>query len=128
MTKRFLRGKATSVAYVQLLIRNGLFKQLPLPSVPYEQFMPIVDRDVLSEALGRDVSFARTIANVIYVPSDLARDWTGGVQGLAQMQEMYPDLLEAQFITPTFVRRLKKGEVRQALSSRASAIRVAVLQ
>jgi len=124
--KRFLRGKATSVAYVQLLIRNQLFRDLPLANVPYEQFVPIIDRAALSDALGRHLSFARTIANVVYVPSELMRDWEGGIEHLERLREYNPDLLRAQFLTDRFMRQLKKGEVLQAILSRASAIRAAV--
>ncbi|MGL3211122.1 DUF262 domain-containing protein [Bradyrhizobium sp. BR 1433] len=126
VTKRFLRGKATSVAYVQLLIRNGLFRQLPLASVPYEQFVPIVERSSLSEAFGRRLTFARTIANVVYVPSELMRDWEGGIESLDRLRDYDPQLLETQFLTERFLRQLRRGDVRQALLTRASAIRGAV--
>jgi hypothetical protein len=126
VTKRFLRGKATSVAYVQLLIRNGLFRELPLANVPYEQFVPIVDRTALSEAFGRHLTFARTIANVVYVPAELMRDWQGGIDNLDRLRDSNPDLLSAQFLNDKFLIQLRRGEVRQALLSRASAIRGAV--
>jgi uncharacterized protein DUF262 len=128
ITKRFLRGKATSVAYVQSLIRNGLFGRLPLVSVPYEQFVPIVDRAALSEAFGRNITFARTIANVVYVPSELMRDWEGGISSLNRLVEFYPELIGPQFLSDRFLRHLKRGEIRQALVIRASSIRNAVAQ
>lgn len=127
ITKRFLRGKATSVAYVQMLIRGGLFKQLPLASVPYEQFLPIINRSALSDAMGRHVSFARTIANVVYVPSELLRgDWDGGIESLERLRDYDSELLDTQFLTDRFLRQLRRGDVRQALLTRASAIRGAV--
>lgn len=126
ITKRFLRGKATSVAYVQMLVRNGLFKELPLASVPYEQFVPIVDRPALSEFFGRQVSSARTIANVLYVPPEFVSSWRAGPEDLERAIERFPHLLDAQFMSPRVIRQLKRGEVRQALLSRASSIRMSV--
>jgi hypothetical protein len=68
VTKRFLRGKATSVAYIQLLIRRGLFPSLPISTIPYEHFVPMADRRQLSEAFLREVRSAKTIGNVVYWP------------------------------------------------------------
>jgi hypothetical protein len=127
ITKRFLRGKATSVAYVQFLIRNGLFDQLPLVNVPYEQFVPIVDRVALSEAFGRNITFARTIANVVYVPSELMRNWEGGISSLNRLLELHPELIGPQFLSDRFLRHIKRGEIRQALQIRASSIRNSVV-
>jgi hypothetical protein len=122
VTKRFLRGKATSVAYVQLLIRNGLFSEVPLVNVPYEQFVPIVDRETLSEVFGRDVRSARTIGNILFVPAE--RRVKGSF--LEQATNLDTSFLEAQFVTRRFILQLKKGDVRSALTSRASSIRLAV--
>jgi hypothetical protein len=122
VTKRFLRGKATSVAYIQLLIRNGLFQDVPLVNVPYEQFVPIVDRETLSEVFGREVHSARTIGNILYVPAGrrVSRDF------VEQAKSMDRPSLEAQFVTRRFMQQLAKGDVRSALTSRASSIRLAV--
>lgn len=123
ITKRFLRGKATSVAYVQSLIRKGLFRHLPLVEVPYEQFVPLVDRVALSGAFDRNITFARTIANVVYVPAELMRDWRGDLASLDHLLERYPELLAPQFLSDRIVRQLRNGGIRQALLSRASLIR-----
>jgi hypothetical protein len=128
ITKRFLRGKATSVAYVQSLIRNGLFKNLPLVDVPYEQFVPLVDRVPLSDAFDRNITFARTIANVVYVPTELMRDWQGDLPSLNRLLERHPELLAPQFLSDRVVRQLKRGEIRQALMSRASSIRNSIAE
>ncbi|WBL79408.1 hypothetical protein I3J27_02995 [Bradyrhizobium xenonodulans] len=122
VTKRFLRGKATSVAYVQLLIRNGLFSNLPLTDVPYEQFVPIVDRETLSSAFGRHVHSARTIGNVVYIPANIFRRLNGNPLNLYDLD---PELLSAQFISRRFLQQIRKGEVRPALVVRASLIRSA---
>lgn len=54
------------------------------------------------------------------------REWEGGIEHLERLREYNSDLLNAQFITDRFMRQLKKGELLQALLSRASAIRATV--
>jgi hypothetical protein len=63
---------------------------------------------------------------VVYVPAELMRDWQGGIDNLDRLRDSNPDLLSAQFLNDKFLRQLRRGEVRQALLSRASAIRGAV--
>ena len=44
LSKRFTRGKATTVAFVELIAERGLFRhagmQGPLQTIPYDLFLP----------------------------------------------------------------------------------------
>jgi Protein of unknown function DUF262 len=124
MTKRFLRGKATSVAYVQLLIRRGLFDAPPILEIPYEHFGPIVSREILSRVFLRDLNSAKTIGNVVFLPHQKLTD-ENLYERLRRNDVGMPDdmaALEAQFIDIAFIKKLRKGDVERALTWRAAEI------
>lgn len=121
--KRFLRGKATSVSYIQLLIRRGLFSKLPISEVPYDMFSPIVHRGELESSFYWKFNSARTIGNVVYFPN--FRLPSDGLAELARSGDIYNDykgLLKAQFIDETFIRLILNGNTDDALSIRALEI------
>lgn len=124
VTKRFLRGKATSVAYVQLLIRRGLFDALPITEIPYEQFSPIVSREVLSRAFQRDLNSAKTIGNVVFLPRQrlVGRNLYESLDDDGVFRSDEIAALEAQFIDARFIKQLRRGNMDRALSWRASEI------
>lgn len=121
ITKRFLRGKATSVAYVQGLIRRGAFNT-PVSAVPYELFAPIVGRDDLSRASFRELRSAKTIGNVVYWPYTTSETFADIVARYEQIPDDLLAFLEPQFIDRTFLQHLRNGDVARALSWRATEV------
>jgi len=123
--KRFLRGKAMTVAFVEMLVRRGVFEQRPLSAIPYEDFVPIADIRSLSEAFHREASSARTIGNVVYLPGK--KGWRSG--GVSTIEDLInwsdtgnEGFLSGQFISPQVIGLFRAGKIADALIARAMAI------
>ena len=123
--KRFLRGKAMTVGFVEMLVRRGLFSRTPLPAIPYEEFVPIVDAEVLRATFSREVNSARTIGNVIYVPDRRGRPF-GSIADFVTFVKSSGSEIEAlmskQFVTKDILEAFGAGIVEDALVWRAEAI------
>ncbi|RYZ85324.1 MAG: DUF262 domain-containing protein [Proteobacteria bacterium] len=131
ISKRFTRGKATSVAFVEMLLERGTFNlhgdQAPISAIPYENFFPILNRDELNNVSHRYLNSARTIPNVYYLPSGVAPKNSFGSIDFVDFYDSagssdIPVLFDRQFIDSVFVRHLKEGRLEEALMRRSEAI------
>ncbi|MGY2053001.1 DUF262 domain-containing protein [Methylobacterium sp. JK268] len=124
--KRFLKGKAMSVAFLSHLSDRGLFKHEPLLEVPYDKFLPLFDRMQLSKMSGRDVSSARTIGNVVYL-GDVKPDIGHSAISLARYllsssTDAQKYILERQYIDNEFMDLVDTGRELDAMKLRAQKI------
>ena len=130
LDKRFTRGKATTVAFVEMLAERGLFKQAgmegPLKTVPYDLFVPIFSREDVNSVSSRKLASARTLPNVIFLGDSLFNSRGNAASQIdAMMREKAPAvlaLLEAQFIDERFVDLTRSGDAEGALTKRAQDI------
>ena len=123
--KRFLRGKAMSVSFVSLLVDQAIFEQRPLTVIPYEDFVPIVDADALGGAFDREVRYARTIGNVVYLPGQKRRRFKGTAAFLEMVDSFGEEdkvFLSRQFIGGEVIELFRSEQLAEALRVRAMEI------
>ena len=125
MFKRFLRGKAVTIAYVVCLIGRRVFKELPLLSIPYDKFVPIFSRDEMFAMFGRDLSSPRTIGNVIFLPNHRITPRSDVKEILREMfsdENEGQELLPSQFVDWNFIDAIESCHWKEALTDRAEKI------
>ncbi|TXN29117.1 DUF262 domain-containing protein [Methylobacterium sp. WL19] len=121
--KRFLKGKAMSVAFLSHLSDRGLFNHEPMLDVPYDRFLPLFDRAELSSMLDREINSARTIGNVVYL-ADIKPKKDGTLFELIQESFVRGDaeiieMLDKQYIDKEFIKFVNAGLPELALRERA---------
>ena len=123
--KRFLRGKAMSVSFVSLLVERGVFEERPLSTIPYEDFVSIVNADVLGGAFSRESRYARTIGNVVYLPGQKRRPFRGTaafIEMIDSLDDKDEVFLSRQFLGAEVIELLRLGKMEEALRARANEI------
>lgn len=124
--KRFLKGKAMSVAFISHLSDRGLFSHLPLLEVPYDKFLPMFDRVQMSTMFGRDVSSARTIGNVIYLSDSKPHIGQSQISLVREFlhsgSKEKNQILEKQYIDKEFMDLVDEGYSFKAMKMRAQKI------